>query len=84
DAIAEEMRIQKAGDAVTLGLVDGVKYRDEVLDLMKERMGVDTDDDLELASFSKYTRAVVRKDGTAEGERGKVAVVFAQGDIVDG
>ena len=84
DAIAEEMRIQKAGDAVTLGLVDGVKYRDEVLDLMKERMGVDTDEDLELASFSKYTRAVVRKDGTAEGERGKVAVVFAQGDIVDG
>ncbi len=86
--IAERLVIREAKDAVDAGMIDGLKYRDEVITLLKEKMGLDADKDLKLASLGKYARATVpKKDGektTSSFKKPKVAVVYAQGDIISG
>lgn len=88
NVIADSLLIRHAPDAVTYGMIDGVKYRDEVLAIVKEKMGLPADKDLELASLSKYTRAggAKKRDGSSKGEykKPKIAIVYAQGDIVSG
>lgn len=91
NAIAAGLLVRKAQDAVTHGLVDSIAYRDQVLAGIKERMGLDADKDIDFVELSKYTKAYVAK-AKPEKEAGetyswkqpKVAVVYAQGDIVDG
>lgn len=90
NTIARGMLVRKAEDAVRQGLVDSLVYRDEVLDILRERLGLGAEEDINTVSLSKYTKAHVPKariegSGTASTwKQPKVAVVYAQGDIVDG
>ncbi len=91
NAIAEGLLVRKAQDAVTNGLVDSLAYRDQVLAGIKERMGLDADKDIDFVELSKYTKAYVAKakpekdaSEVSSWKQPKVAVVYAQGDIVDG
>ncbi len=88
NGIAENLVIREGKDALDAGMIDGLKYRDEVIAILKEKMGLDADKDLRLASLGKYARAVVPKK---EGEKTvstlkkpKIALVYAQGDIMSG
>lgn len=65
---------------VELKLIDGALYYDQVIDKIKEKVGVDKKKDLEVVDLAKYV-TTIEKDLTAEN---KVAVVYAEGDIVDG
>ena len=84
--IADSLLIRHAPDAVTQGFVDGLKYRDEVLAILKEKVGTPADEDLRTTSIASYTRAFVPKKNEGEStiKRSKVAVVYAQGDIMSG
>ncbi len=90
--VADNMLIRHAPDAVAQGFVDGVKYRDEVLAIVKERMGLPADKDINSTSLANYTRSGVSSSasGRSDDKRGrassrtKVAVVYAQGDIMSG
>ncbi len=85
NTIADSLLIRHAPDAVTVGMIDGLKYRDEVLAIVKEKMDLPADKDLELASLSKYARAGSKnkKDGS-KNSKDRIAVVYAQGDIMSG
>jgi protease-4 len=76
--------VRSAADAVTYGLVDGAKYRDEVLAILKEKMGLDAGKDIEFAELSKYTRATPADKAESKGGKEKIAVVYAQGSIGSG
>jgi protease-4 len=90
NGIADSLLIRRATDAVTHGLIDGVMYRDEVLARVKERMGLDAGKEIAFTGLGRYTRARVADAPPAEGKalpltkRPKLAVVYAQGDIMDG
>lgn len=91
DSIANELRIRQAQDAVDYKLVDSLMYRDEVLAAIKQRMDLPLDKDINFMDLQDYTLAYVptgKKTGAKEGgstlKKSKIAVVFAQGDIVDG
>lgn len=88
DGIADSLRIRYAPDAVTYGLIDGVKYKDEVLAIVKAKMGLDADKDIELAELGRYGRARAggekNEDRDGAGKKGKIAVVYAQGGISSG
>lgn len=85
-SIADSLLVRHAPDAVTYGMVDGLKYRDEVLALLKEKMDLPKDEDMRTLSMSGYARAFVpkKKDAGSSLKRPKVAVVYAQGDIMSG
>lgn len=77
---ADQELVQFAGDALQYKLVDGLKYDDEVKEEIKQLLKVDKYDKLNLVSFSKYSKATEFKQTGKE----KIAVIYAQGEIVDG
>jgi protease-4 len=77
---ANDYRIQYAADAVKYGLIDGLKYDDEVREEMAKKLGGVQIDKLNLIGLPKYAKAIdFRRDGND-----KIAVIYAQGDIIDG
>lgn len=90
NAIAAGMLVRKAEDAVTHGLVDSLLYRDQVLAGLKQRMGLDADKEIKFVGLSDYTKAYVAKAKPTKDasevstKRDKIAMVYAQGDIMDG
>src|ERR1700744_393065 len=54
---ANNMRIQSPEDALKLKLVDGLKYKDEILDELKDRAGVDTKKSLPSVDIGEYTKS---------------------------
>lgn len=66
--------------SVFYNLIDGTRYYDEILADLKERVGIDLSEDLNAVTINEYAIA------TAEmGKSGnKIAVLYAEGDIVDG
>ena len=64
------------------GLIDGLIYYDEMLSLMKVKMGVEEKDDLEAITLKKY-KDVPSKE-KKEYSRDKIAVIYAMGTVVDG
>jgi protease IV len=86
DSLAQNALVRRGTHAVDYKLVDGVKYYDEVLALLKERTGIENDEDLEMVSFYKYaSKKADNKKVLDEAKDPNIAVLVAAGDIsVDG
>lgn len=79
--IADKLEVTNAQKAVDLKFVDGLMYRDEVINKLKELTGKTKDDKLAWVSYGKYVNAKVGKTNTS---RNKVAVIYASGEINQG
>jgi len=86
DDIADNLKVRKTTDAVKYKLLDNVMYRDEVMDLLSEKIGAEKDADLNFISFEKYaTKKVLNEQILVQNDSPNIAVVLAEGDIsVDG
>lgn len=73
--------IQTADDALKNGLVDGLKYDDEIKKKLTEKLQIGEKTKINFVSFNDYSKAVSYKE---QGLGGKLALVFADGDIVSG
>jgi len=83
--IADSAYIRKSGDAVDFKMADGEKYYDEVLDLLATKSGVESGKEVNLLSFQKYARKQLKEERTLTKLDSKnLAVIFAEGEIVDG
>lgn len=81
--LATNLTIRNAGAAVENGLIDELKYRDEVVNEMKERLEIAEKEDLKLIKLPRYKKVPMPKEfkGIA---RDKIAVIYAMGNIVMG
>ncbi len=84
NTIADSLLVRSAGDAVTTGMIDGTKYRDEVIALLKERTGTSADKDIPFVTLREYDRAYVARPEASANSKDRVAVVYAEGDIITG
>lgn len=78
---AATLALRTAEDAVKYKLIDGVRYDDEVKDELKRKLSLATSDKINFIPLGKYAKAVNYKTGAGSD---KIALIFAQGDIVDG
>ncbi len=79
--IANGLLITDAKAALDKKFVDGVKYKDEVLDMLKEKTGSESINKINFINLNNY----VKVNRPSVGDRNKkVAVIFAEGSIVDG
>jgi len=83
-AIANELKIREPEDALKYRLVDGLKYKDEILDDLKKRAGIDAGDDLKTVELSEYGTSESAKEDKKETSKNNIAIVYASGDIVGG
>ena len=81
--IANQGLIRQPKDAVDFKLLDGTRYKDEVLEELRELLGTDEDDEIEIATPKKYL-SVHKDDIYTFDKKNKIAVVYAEGSIVDG
>ncbi|MCB0638676.1 MAG: signal peptide peptidase SppA [Lewinella sp.] len=70
-----------AEQALEGGLVDGVVYREAVLEDMRDQLGLDTDSKVKLVELNNYYQSRVTGSGY---HSDKIALVIAEGTIVDG
>lgn len=82
--IADSLSIQLPSDAVTHGLVDATKYRDEVLDILREKMGIEDEGDIDSVSLADYSHIDVEEEDDTKWDSDRVAVVYAVGQIESG
>ena len=77
--------ILTAEGAAEAGLLDALLYHDEVIELLKGRLGdYEADDDLRTVSLSQYARVPAADAGLEIGDEGEIAIVYAVGSIVNG
>ena len=82
NSIADKLTAYVAQGALDEGLVDGLLYHDQLIDTLKIRSGLTTDDKITLVPMHKYTNVPETKKHTYQ--RDKISVVYASGSIVNG
>jgi len=80
NTIINNLQAESAEKDVDLKLIDGALYYDQVLDKIKEKVGVAKKKEVSFIDLSKYA-STLTKDVA---ESNKIAIVYADGEIVDG
>jgi protease-4 len=80
--IADNIDGNLASGALETKLVDGLLYRDVLIDTLKVLSGISKDKDLNLVSMNKYIKVPDTK--MMYSAKNKIAVVYASGTIVTG
>lgn len=81
--MAENLEIQTTEDAVRLGLVDSLFYRDQFQNHLANLMEKENYDDINFISLKKYNK-VKNENARDKFKKEKVAVIYAQGEIQSG
>ena len=75
--------VQRVKFAYENGLIDVIAYHDEVIDHIKERIGLDEDRTLRTVSHGRYSRVSDRRAGLETTDTSdKIAVIYASGMIL--
>ncbi|HTD41245.1 MAG TPA: signal peptide peptidase SppA [Mucilaginibacter sp.] len=85
--IANNLKIQLPEDALKYKLVDGLKYKDEVLDELRERTGISSKKDLHKAEMGDYATGNSTTNDSQDGKKAiknQIAIVYASGEINGG
>ncbi len=80
--LADNLSGNIATGALENHLVDGLMYRDELIDTLKVLSGIKKGKDLNLVSMTKYSK--VPDQGKNFSVKNKIAVIYASGTIVTG
>jgi len=82
---ANQLRIQEPEDALKYKLVDGLKYKDEILNELKQRTGISSTANIKSVELADYTGTETKSDLDEDGPSGsRIAVVYASGEINSG
>ncbi|OFX50905.1 MAG: signal peptide peptidase SppA [Bacteroidetes bacterium GWA2_30_7] len=80
--LADSMKIDNAAAALNYKLVDGLKYKDEIIAELQNLSGVSEKDGLRFIGLANYTKSPEKKE---EGKKGlakeKIAIIYASGEI---
>jgi protease IV len=80
--LADNLAANNAGDALKNDLIDGVLYRDALLDTLRALSGIGKDEKVNTVSMSKYLK--VPDPNRLFSAENKIAVIYAEGTIVMG
>jgi len=80
DGLADNLEIRTAESALEYGLVDGLLFKDELINSLKAITGTDEKKDLKVITMRKYTQVPAKRDykGIA---KDKIAIIYAHGDV---
>ncbi|MEX0884020.1 MAG: signal peptide peptidase SppA [Cyclobacteriaceae bacterium] len=79
--INDNMLIRTNQDALDLGFVEGLWYDDQVKARLKEKLGLEEDDDINSINITQINKTIKDKNRLS---RNRIAVVVADGQIVGG
>lgn len=74
--------IQTPNQAVSFGLIDRLTFSDEVLASIRKKLNLKSEPDLHIVKANQYSSRA--DDDDEKGEKDKIAVIYAVGEIIDG
>ncbi len=81
ERISDEMLIRSANDAARYKVVDKLAYYDEVMDSMRQKLGIEEEDtQIDFIKYGKYKKSIKSEGGGTD----RIAVIIASGNIVSG
>jgi protease-4 len=80
--IANDYKIAQPIDALNYKFVDGLRYKDEILEEFKKITGTAKKSDLNTVSINDYAESIPKANKPAS--KNKIAVIYANGDIISG
>lgn len=80
-SFADSAKIREPKDALTFKMIDGLKYKDEVLEELKSRTGTDKKKDIKSVSIEEYAHAGEKHKSSSSN---RIAVIYANGEIISG
>jgi protease-4 len=80
--LADNLAANNAGDALKNKLIDGVLYRDALIDTLRSLSGIGKDEKVNTVSMSKYLK--VPDPNKLFSAENKIALIYAEGTIVMG
>ncbi len=79
---ADSLSLRRMQDAVKFKFINGVKYRDEVMQVLAKKVGVNNPSSLNMLAVEKYGKYFFFEDQEIRQiEKPKIAVIVAEGDI---
>lgn len=83
--IADSLLLKNNIEAKKLGLIDGTLYRDELMNLLKDKVNAKKIKDIKFVSLSKFDRVPKKKKENEKGlAKDKIAIIYASGEITTG
>jgi len=79
---ADSLLIQTPEDAVKYKFADKITYRDQLTDLLKEKLKLDKSDKVEFVKLERYKDVPAKK--AEKRSKNKIAVIYAVGEIMSG
>ncbi|BDD03831.1 signal peptide peptidase SppA [Aureibacter tunicatorum] len=81
--IIDSLLVRTPEDAVRLKLVDGLAYQDQITNILRKKVNLESEDDkLKLVSYRKYKKSIIKDNSNKDLD--KIAVIVAQGEIIYG
>jgi protease-4 len=84
DRLATEDALLRADEALDEGLIDGLKYQDEMRSLLRSRLDLPNGTDVSTIPVDRYRRVPASEANLSPTGTGTVAVIYGQGNIVVG
>ncbi len=82
--VANELLTRNSELAMEWDMIDGIMHRDQILDEIRTRIGIEPEDDINFISLARYDRAPRPKAMERPRTRDKIAVVYGMGNILPG
>lgn len=79
--INSKMLVRKTKDALELKIVDGLWYEDQVINLLKEKLGLKEEDKINTVNISRINKSAKTKNRLS---KNRIAVILAEGEIMGG
>lgn len=85
--LANLVKIQDANDALEHGFVDKLVYKDELIAVLKEKLAINDENDINYLKINKYAASLVNPMEELKKlnpSNKQIAVIYASGNIVSG
>ncbi|MCF6242267.1 MAG: signal peptide peptidase SppA [Bacteroidales bacterium] len=83
--IADSLLLKNNEAAKNLGFIDGTLYRDELMNLLKDKVKAEKVKDIKFVSIHKYNKVPKKKkEGEKALAKDKIAIIYASGEITTG
>ncbi len=79
--INSKMLVRKTQDAVEYKLVDALWYEDQVINLLKEKLGLKEEDNINTVNINRINKSANTKNRLS---KNRIAVIIAEGEIMGG
>ena len=79
--MADNLELHSASKALEANIVDGLMYKDKLVDTLAKLFGVENEKDLKMISSTDYSKATYKVNIK---EKNKIAIIYADGEIVMG